>query len=325
MDALAKCALYVDGRRARELTLEEIGAQTAREGEFMWIGIHEPTPEQLRAVQQAFQLHDLAIEDALRAHQRPKAEEYGESLFVVVRTARWDEERGCVDYGETHVFVGFHYVVTVRHGASAPYKEVRERSETVPHLLRKGPAYALYAILDFVVDSYFPVMDAIESSVEQLEDDLFASTPGPEFTRRAYEILRELGRFRRIVQPLLEVLGRLTRVDLRLVTDDIRLYFRDVYDHVVRINESLEQLRETVHSALEANLALISVRQNDTMQMLAAWAAILAIPTLVAGVFGMNFDTMPGTHAAAGFTLAVGAMLVGCALLFAWFRRIGWL
>jgi len=325
MDSMAKCALYVDGQRVRELTLEEIGAQSPREGEFMWIGIHEPTPEQLRAVQQAFQLHDLAIEDALRAHQRPKAEEYGESLFVVVRTARWDEERACVDYGETHVFVGAHYVVTVRHGASTPYKEVRDRSEAVPHLLRKGPAYALYAILDFVVDSYFPVMDAIESSVEELEDDLFSSTPGPGFTRRAYEILRELGRFKRIVQPLLEVLGRLTRVDLRLVSEDIRLYFRDVYDHVVRINESLEQLRETVHSALEANLALISVRQNETMQMLAAWAAILAIPTLLAGVFGMNFDTMPGAHAAAGFTLAVGAMLAGCGLLFGWFRRIGWL
>jgi magnesium transporter len=324
MDTVAKCALYVDGTRERDLTLEEIGAQPARDGEFMWIGIHEPTPEQLRAVQQAFKLHDLAIEDALRAHQRPKAEEYGESLFVVVRTARWDEARASIEYGETHVFVGAHYIVTVRHGASSPYKEVRARSEAVPHLLRKGPAYALYAILDFVVDRYFPVIDAIESAVEDLEDNLFSSTPGPEFTRRAYELLRELGRFKRIVQPLLEVFGRLTRVDLRLVSDDIRLYFRDIYDHVVRINESLEQLRETVHSALEANLALISVRQNDTMQMLAAWAAILAIPTLVAGIFGMNFDPMPGATFPGGFLIATGAMLLGCVSLFGWFRRIGW-
>lgn len=325
MSTLVHCAKYVDGRRERDLSLAEIGSLDLGEGEFVWVVMDEPTPGVLHELQRAFHLHDLAVEDALVAHQRPKVEEYGESIFVVVRTARWDAEARCVAYGESHVFVGAHYVVAVRHGASAPYTEVRDRSEAVPHLLGRGPAYALYAILDFVVEQYFPVLDEIESALGELEDTLFSRAARPEFTREAYQLLRELGKFKRIVQPLLEVFGRLTRVDLRLVPDDIRPYFRDVYDHVVRINESLEQLRETGHAALEANLALISVRQNDTMQMLAAWAAILAIPTLVAGVFGMNFAAMPGAQDPFGFDLALAGMLVACGLLWAWFRRIGWL
>jgi magnesium transporter len=320
-----RCTLYDDGRRQRDLAIGEISSVSARDGQFAWISVPHPKPETLRALQEAFGLHDLAVEDALRAHQRPKAEEYGDSLFVVVRTVRWDEEKKCVAFGETHLFVADHYLVAVRHGASTPHTEVRERCEATPHLLRKGPAYALYAVLDFVIDSYFPVLDELEAEVEDLEDDLFSSRPGSQLTQRAYRLRRELGRFKRVVTPLLEVLHRLMRVDLRLVPEDIRVYFRDVYDHVMRINESLEQLRETAHSAIEANLALVSVRQNETMQMLAAYAAILAIPTLAAGIFGMNFDPMPGLHADKGFLVALGGMGVACTLLFWRFRRIGWL
>ncbi|HZR83519.1 MAG TPA: magnesium/cobalt transporter CorA [Candidatus Binatia bacterium] len=325
MSEVVKCGLYADGQLDRELNVDELEDFECAEGNFVWVGIHEPTPELLRKVQKVFHLHDLAVEDALRAHQRPKIEEYGQSLFIVVRTARWNEQNKKVEYGETDMFVGSNYFVTVRHGPSAPYAEVRARAESVPHLLRKGPSYALYAVLDFMVDNYFPVFDQLEGTVEDLEDRLFRDDPNPRFTRRVYQVRRELGRFKRVVTPLLEVLARQTRADLKLVSDDIRPYFRDVYDHLVRINESLEQLRETVHSALEASLALISVKQNETMQMLAAWAAILAIPTVVAGVYGMNVDWLPGAHFLGGSPPIVGATLVACGLLYWRFKKSGWL
>jgi magnesium transporter len=325
MESVLRCGLYGEGRLERELSLDDLDSFDCESGKFIWIGLHEPDEELLRTVQKRFHLHDLAIEDALRAHQRPKIEEYGQSLFIVARTARWDEAKTEIQLGETHFFVGERYLVTVRHGPSAAYAEVRQRSEAVPHLLRKGPAYGLYAIMDFIVDNYFPVLDAIEESIDGLEDELFGSKPTIEFTERVYRVRRQLGDFKRIVLPLLEVFGRLTRVDLKLVPEDIRPYFRDVYDHVVRINESLDQLREIVHSALEANLALISVRQNQTMQMLAAWAAILAVPTLVAGLYGMNVDDLPFAHILGGFPFIAGMMFVACALLWWRFRRIGWL
>jgi magnesium transporter len=325
MSTVVKCGLYVDGRLRRECDLERLEDFHCEPDEFIWIGIVEPDPELFRKVQDRFRLHDLAVEDALAAHQRPKLEEYGESLFVVVRTASWDAEEHHIDYGETEIFLGAHYVVTVRHGASLPYSEVRARCEASPQLLRKGPGYVLYALLDFIVDNYFPVMDALESAVEDLEDKLFSDEPDTGLTREIYHLRRELGQFKRILLPLLDLFHRLMRVDLKLVPDEIRIYFRDVYDHVVRINESLDQLRETVHSALEANLALISVRQNETMQMLAAWAAILAIPTLVAGLYGMNTDMLPGAHLLGGFVPIVGGMLIACVTLYWRFKRIGWL
>ena len=325
MSTVVKCGLYGEGRLERECNLERLEDFHCEPDEFIWIGIVEPTAELFGKVQQRFHLHDLAVEDALAAHQRPKIDEYGESLFVVVKTASWDAEGHRIDYGETEIFLGGHYVVTVRHGASLSYSEVRARCEASPQLLRKGPGYVLYALLDFIVDNYFPVMDALESAVEDLEDKLFSDEPDTGLTREIYHLRRELGQFKRILLPLLDLFHRLMRVDLQLVPEEIRLYFRDVYDHVVRINESLDQLRETVHSALEANLALISVRQNETMQMLAAWAAILAIPTLIAGIYGMNTDMLPGAHLYGGFIPIVGVTLIACFALFWRFKRIGWL
>ncbi len=325
MSEIVKCVLYEGGRRVREFSLDELAGFVCQDGQFVWIGVHEPTDELLGQVQQRFALHDLAIEDARRAHQRPKLEEYGDSLFLVLRTALWDEKRKTVKYGETHFFVGSHYLVSVRHGASTPYSEVRTRSESVPQMLRRGPAYALYAIVDFIVDNYFPVVDGLEAEVESLEARLFSDDFNPNLTRRIYRLRRELSAFKRTVLPLLEVFHKLTRADLALVPEDIRVYFRDVHDHTLRINEAIDTLRELLHAALEANLALVSVRQNETMKMLAAWAAILAVPTMVAGIYGMNFEHLPGAHVLGGFHLVVGATAAVCLLLHWRFKRIGWL
>lgn len=324
-DGVVRCGVYGEGRLVREFRPDEVEALVLAPGEFVWIGLHEPPPELLRRIQKRFGLHELAVEDAMRAHQRPKVEEFEDSIFVVVKTADWDEKKRVMNLGETHIFVGHDYVISVRHGPSLPHAPVRQRAEAAPQLLAKGPGYVLYALLDFVVDNYFPLVDELEESVEQLEAKLFSGPPKPKITRRIYALRRELGGFKRIVLPLLDCLHKLMRIDSRIVPDDVRLYLRDVYDHVVRLNESTDQLREIVHSALEANLALISVRQNETMQMLAAWAAILAVPTLIAGVWGMNVNVWPNDQTWWGFGAILLLMAASCSALWLRFRRIGWL
>jgi len=324
-NGVVRCSVYGEGRLVRNFEPEDVERLELAPGEFVWIGLHEPPPELLRRIQKRFGLHELAVEDAMRPHQRPKVEEFAESIFVVVKTADWDEKKRVMNLGETHIFVGHDYLVSIRHGPSLPHAPVRLRAEATPNLLAKGPGYVLYALLDFVVDNYFPLMDELEESVEQLETRLFSGPPKPKITRRIYALRRELGGFKRIVMPLLDCLHRLMRIDSKIIPDDVRLYFRDVYDHVVRLNESTDQLREIVHSALEANLALISVRQNETMQMLAAWAAILALPTLIAGIWGMNVNVWPNDQTWWGFGAILLLMGATCSGLWWRFRRIGWL
>lgn len=326
MKGLVRCVLYREGRVERQFEPGEIPEIHADEGSFAWVGMHEPDDDLLDLVRRRFGLHELAVEDALKAHQRPKAEEYGDSLFVVVKTAEWDAQEEDLLLGETHIFTGPTYVVTVRHGPSTSHGEVRRRCESTPQLLRKGPAYVLYSILDFIIDNYFPVMDELEAEVERIEAELFRDDrPEQSLTQRIYRLRGELSEFKRSVTPLLDVFHRLMRVDSTHMPEDVRVYLRDVYDHVVRLNESLDQLRETVHSALDANLALISVRQNETMQMLAAWAAILAVPTLIAGVWGMNVPLFPGDGDWWGFPAVLVGIVGSATLLFRRFRRIGWL
>jgi len=258
-----------------------------------------------------------------QAHQRPKLEEYGDSLFVVLRTAQVRD--GTIEFGETHVFVGPRYVVTVRHGPSLSYAEVRARCESAPRLLRRGPGFVLYAIMDFVVDHYFPIVDALEDQLERLEDDMFRGTFSRTTTERIYDMKRDLVALKRAVSPLVEVCNRLVRFDVALIPEDTRVYFRDVYDHVIRINETIDNLRELLTTALEANLSLIAVRQNEVMKKLAGWAAILAVPTAVAGIYGMNFEFMPELHWRYGYPVVMGLTVGGCATLYIWFRRAGWL
>jgi magnesium transporter len=320
---IVNCATYADGRKIGDIDIDEIDEVLCGDGQFIWIGAHEPSAALLEKLAKTFGLHELAVEDALRAHQRPKLEEYGDSLFVVLRTARLED--GETRFGETHIFASPRYVLSIRHGASLSYAEVRHRCEAAPHLLRKGPGFVLYAIMDFIVDHYFPIVDAMEDQLEDLEDAVFRGEFDRSTTERIYDLKRELVGIKRAVSPLVEVCNRLVRFDVELVHEDTRPYFRDVYDHVIRINESTDNLRELLTTALEANLSLISVNQNEVTKRLAAWAAILAVPTMIAGIYGMNFQYMPELHWRYGYVGLLGVLVTACLYLYWRFKKAGWL
>lgn len=320
---VVNCVAYADGRRVDEPSVDQIGEAVAA-GRFVWIGLYEPSEDLMKEVQVELGLHDLAVEDAHRAHQRPKLEEYGDDLFVVLRTAQF--ENGRIAFGETHLFVGERYVVSVRHGASLPYVAVRERCEKSPDLLRAaGPWFILYALMDFVVDQYLPIVEVLGDELEQVEELVFRGQAGRHVAERIYGLKRDLVAVKHAVAPLPEMLHQLVRVDDGPVAEAVRLHFRDVYDHVVRINQNVDNLRELISAVLEANLALVTVQQNDVMKKLAAYAAIFAVPTMIAGVYGMNFAIIPGAEWELGFLASVGFMAAVCALLYWFFRRAEWL
>jgi magnesium transporter len=324
MNGVVNCAAYAGGRRVADVDVKDIGEALKQTDRFIWIGLHEPKEELLRQVQQEFGLHDLAIEDAHRAHQRPKLERYSDSLFVVLHTAQMNREQGRINFGETHLFVGPRYVVSVRHGSSLSYAEVRSRCETTPQLLCKGPGFVLYALMDFIVDQYFPLVDVLEDELEQLEEEIFGDASSRETTQRIYEFKRRLLEVKRAVSPLVDMCNRLMRTELELIPEDTRPYFRDVYDHVLRINELVDTLRELLIAALEANLSLIAVRQNEVVRKLAGWAAIIAVPTMIAGIYGMNFEFMPELRWSLGYPLVMGVTLGICGFLYFHFKRSGW-
>ncbi len=319
------CAAYSAGQRVADLPICDIQKTLEYGDRFVWIGLNEPREEVLREVQREFGLHDLAIEDALSAHQRPKLEMYEGSLFVVLRTAQLLPGAIGLEFGETHVFVGERYVVSVRHGSLKSHIGLRARCEAAPHLLTKGPGFVLYALMDFIVDQYFPIVEVLEQQLQELEDEIFGERFDRATTGRIYRLKRDLLALKRAVSPLVDVCNRLMRFDLSMIPEDTRPYFRDVYDHVVRINELIDNLRELLTSALEANLSLISVAQTEHTKRLAAWAAIIAVPTMIAGVYGMNFDYMPELHWQLGYPLIMSLMIGACAALFVGFRRSGWL
>jgi len=325
MKGVIACAAYAEGRRVGDVAIPDISEVLTHADRFIWIGLHEPDTELLREIQQEFGLHDLAIEDALAAHQRPKLERYGDSLFVVLRTAQLVPATDVVELGETHIFVGPRYVVSVRHGASAPLADVRARCEATPALLAKGPGFVLYALMDFIVDQFFPLVDALEDQLEAIEEAIFQESFSRETTERIYRLKRDLLEVKRAVSPLVDICNRLMRADVELIPEDTHVYFRDVYDHTIRLNEMVDMLRELLTTALEANLSLISVAQNEAMKRLAGWAAIIAVPTMIAGVYGMNFKFMPELDSPYGYPLALGAMLGVCAYLYYRFKRSGWL
>ncbi|WP_448189849.1 magnesium/cobalt transporter CorA [Azospirillum sp. sgz301742] len=323
MSTVVASAAYHDGRRVADVPVEEAGAWAERDDHFVWVGLLEPDEALLRQVQQQFGLHELAIEDALHAHQRPKIEVYGDAVFLVLRTARLTDGR--IHFGETHVFAGRGYVVTVRHGASATYSPVRARCESAPDLLRHGVDFVLYAIMDYVVDCYFPVLDALEEDVSKLEQRLLHRPPTPAEVARIAQVRRDLERLRRASSPMMEVCSRLERFPLPMIDEEMHPYFRDVYDHVIRANEAVVSLRELLSFAFEASMMLASARQNDVTRKLAAWAAILAVPTAVAGIYGMNFKNMPELEWTYGYPAALSAIVAACVFLYWRFKRTGWL
>jgi magnesium transporter len=259
MNAIVNCVGYAEGCRLANIELDRISEVLKQPDRFIWIGLYEPSEELLKQVQRQFDLHDLAVEDAHRAHQRPKIEQYGDSLFVVLRTARISPEQRQIAFGETHIFLGAHYLVTVRHGASLPYVAVRTRVESTPHLLRKGPGFALYALMDFIVDQYFPIGDSLEQELQTLEDQIFGESYSRATTAQIYQLQGQLLAVKRVVSPLIDICNRVMRFDIELIAEDTQPYFRDVYDHVVRINDMVDTVRELLTTALEANFSLLSL------------------------------------------------------------------
>ena len=324
MKEIINCAAYAGGRRLADIELNNVHDILKEKDKFVWIGLYEPSEEILSKVQDEFNLHDLAIEDAHRAHQRPKIELYGDSIFVVLRTGQMNQERH-IEFGETHFFVGMNFIVSIRHGSSIPYTEVRSRCEKMPDLLGKGQGFVLYAIMDFIVDRYFPVVDELEQELEVIEDKIFKGKPSRETTEQIYELKRELLEVKRAVSPLIDICNRLMRFDIKSISNETQPYFRDIYDHAVRINEMIDNTRELLNTALEANFSLISISQNDTSKKFAGWAAIIAMPTMIAGFYGMNFKFMPELDWHYGYYAVIIITIATCSLLYYFFRRSGWL
>jgi magnesium transporter len=319
------CAAYSGGRRVADVGIDQIRVTLEHPDQFVWLGLYEPEKDTLRAVQQQFGLHDLAVEDAYNAHQRPKLELYEDSLFVVLRTAHLAAEPRHLEFGETHVFLGRNYLVTVRHGSLRSHIGVRQRCESTPHLLAKGPGYVLYALMDFVVDQYLPIVQQIEEEVDDLEDVIFGETANGNATARVYQLKRDLLALRRAIAPLVEVCNRLMRFELPHIPEDTRVYFRDVYDHIVRLNEAIDAQRELLTTALEAHLSIMSHAQNEHMKRITAWAAMIAVPTMIAGIYGMNFRNMPELGWSYGYYASIGVMGAACVGLYVGFKRSGWL
>lgn len=316
-------AVYAGGRRVLEIPIEEAGEWSRKPGHVVWIGLHEPSLDLLRRVQAEFGLHELAIEDALKAHQRPKVEQYGEALFVVARTAQMVEGR--IAFGETHLFVGRGYVVSVRHGASTTYTPVRERCEAAPKALSEGEDFILYAILDFIVDNYIPVIEMIQAEVEEIEDSILGANQPQNQIVRLYQLRRDLLRLRNAAVPLVEVCRRLEQPGLPGIDTGMHPLFRDVSDHIRRVQEEIESLREVLAFAFESSLMTGQSQQNEITRKLAAWAAILAVPTAVAGIYGMNFDVLPELHWEYGYPFVLTVIGVTCGWLYWHFRQKQWL
>jgi magnesium transporter len=325
MDAIVNCAAYCEGRRVSNVDLDGISDVLRQTDKFVWIGLHEPDEALLQKVQKQFCLHDLAVEDAHNAHQRPKLESYSDTLFIVLRTAQMNCKDHHIDFGETHFFLGRNFIVTVRHGSSLAYTDVRVRCENTPQLLGKGPGFAMYAVMDSIVDQYFPVIEALEQELIDVEEKIFGEKPSRETTEQIYMLKREMLEVKRAITPLIDICNRLMRFDITLIPEDTRPYFRDVYDHSLRINEMLDNARELVTAALEANFSLTSISQSEVSKKFAGWAAIIGVPTMVAGIYGMNFKSMPELNWPYAYPLVLTLTFGLCIVLYLVFKRSGWL
>ena len=317
-------AVYDRGvRRPGELQLDDAFEACHDRDSFVWIGLYRPSEQEFESVRREFELHELAVEDAIKAHQRPKLEVYEDSIFVVLRTARYNDEAEAVETGEIQLFLGSGFVITVRHD-DTDLHPVREQLESRPDLMRCGPGAVLHAVLDKVVDDYLPVIDALDHDIREVEVQVFSSSRENP-AERIYKLLREVLELHDAVAPLGDPVERLERTNFPIVTDELRPYFRDVKDHVMRAVREIDGFRELLSNVLSANLTQVSVRQNDDVRKISSWAAIIAVPTLITGIYGMNFEHMPELGWTFGYPLALAAMAAVCVLLYATFRRAGWL
>ena len=320
---LVNCVAYQDGRKLADISVAEIGRFVRRPECFVWVALKDPVPAELAAMQQEFGLHELAVEDAQHGHQRPKFEEYGDSVFFVLQTV--ELEHGALSLGEVDVFVGRNYVLSVRSRARQGLADVRARCEREPDLLKQGSGFVLYALMDAIVDRYFPVVEEIECELERVEQQIFAGAPTRANVEALYGLKQKLTVLQHATRPLLEATGKLFGARVPSVCARTQEYYRDVYDHLRRLDQSIDSLRETVNTATSVNLSLISLQENETTKRLAAYAALVAVPTLIAGLYGMNFEQMPELRWGLGYPVTVGVMVAIDVYLFFRFRRAGWL
>ena len=323
---IVDCAIYTDGRRETvdsDMSDALDKHRAAGDDSFLWIGLHAPTEQEFALVSEELGLHPLAIEDAVEAHQRPKLERYGDVMFLVLKTLTYYDATAQIETGEINVFVGHDFVITVRHGDHNPLSDVRRRVESDAGLLKHGPVAVVYAVCDAVVDVYEHIAEAIQADITELEAQVF-SAERSNLVERIYSLKREVLEFHRAVGPLVPVARDLIGGRVH-VPDAVRPFFRDVADHAMRVNGSVESYSELVTSVLNAHLTQVGVRQNEDMRKISAWVAILAAPTMMAGIWGMNFDHMPELHWTYGYALAIGLMITVCGVLYWLFRRSGWL
>lgn len=321
---LISCVAYEDGKKLADIAKEDIGEYVKRPECFVWVALFEPTAAELAEMQREFGLHQLAVEDAQHGHQRPKIEEYGDSLFAVLHTVEIIDHE--LQIGEVDVFVGRNYVLSVRNRTQQGFKNVRERCEREPELLKQGSSFVLYALMDTVVDRYFPVLDALEIELEKVEEKMFSAVTDGRFNIEAlYQLKQKLMTLKHAVGPLLEATGKLWGGRVPQLCAGTQEYFRDVYDHLFRINQSIDSLRDMVVTAVSVNLSLTAVQENETTKRLAAYAALIAVPTMIVGVYGMNFEHMPELKWVYGYPVTVAGMVVIDVYLYFRFRRSGWL
>jgi magnesium transporter len=320
---LINCVAYQDGRRLAEIQPSEIHRYIAMPGCFVWVALLERDPESLEQMRQEFGLHPLAVEDAQVGHQRPKIEEYGDSLFAVLHLL--EPDNGSLRVGEVDVFAGPNYVLTIRTHAERGFQSVRARCESEPELLKLGSGYVLYALVDAVVDRYFPLLDDIETELEAIEDRIFAGSSPRQNVEELYGLKQKLGVFRHAVAPLLEAVNNLYGARAPRVCAGIKEYFRDVSDHLQRVNQTIESIRDTIATAIAVNLSMIGLQENETMKRLAAYGALIAVPTLIAGIYGMNFHNMPELGWQYGYLVTIGLMAIVDVYLFHRLRKARWL
>ncbi len=325
---LISCVAYQNGRKLADIPKEDISEYVSRPDCFVWVALFEPSQEELDEMAEEFGLHELAVDDARHGHQRPKIEEYGDSLFAVLHTlekAKSPDGEDTLVSGEVDIFVGPNYILSVRHRTQVGFAAVRARTEREPDLLKFGSGYVFYALMDNVVDRYFPVIDALETELETIEEQIFAHNAARSNIEALYALKQKLMILKHAVDPLMEATGRLYGGRVPQICAGMGEYFRDVYDHLHRIHTSIEGIREMLTTAIQVNLGMISISENEVTKKLAAWAAMITVPTLVAGIYGMNFKTMPELQWELGYPMAIGIMVAIDAFLFYKFRSAKWI
>ncbi len=320
---LINCVAYQDGRKLADIPVADISDYVARPDAFVWVALRDASPAELAVMQEEFGLHELAVEDAGRGQQRPKIEEYGDSLFVVVKMLELRENE--LQVGEVDIFVGPNYVLSNRSNSTQDFLGVRARAEREPHLLQQGAGFVLYALMDAVVDRYFPIIDTLEIELEKIEERIFIRGSQQDNIERLYELKRKVMTVRHTVAPLLDAIGKLHGGRVPAVCKNTQEYFRDVHDHLLRINGALDTMRDTIGTAIQVNLSMVALEEGEVNKRLAAWAAIFAVLTAFAGIWGMNFKHMPELDWRFGYPAAVTLMAVVCGSLYRRFRKAGWL